>query len=109
MNIHCASMVDNDSNLVYTIPDSTVKIIQRAIEGIQKMIRPYESKEGETPPVTVAQINPAMKRHFELECLLRIPIGAYASKRKKACLQLQESTWGQAVMQRISNIFLRKS
>lgn len=31
------------------------------------MIRPYESKEGETPQVAVIQINPAMKKHWESE------------------------------------------
>ena len=67
MNIHCASMVDNDSNLVYTIPDSTVKIIQRAIEGIQKMIRPYECKEDETSRVTVIQIIQDMVELADIE------------------------------------------
>ena len=61
-------MVDNNSkSLVYPISDSTEAIISRTIEGIQKMIRRYESKEGETPQVAVIQINPAMKQHWESE------------------------------------------
>jgi hypothetical protein len=61
-------MVDNDSNLVYPIPDSTELIIQRTIDGIQKMIRPYETKEeGKTPQLAVIEINPAMKRNWETE------------------------------------------
>jgi hypothetical protein len=62
-------MVNNNNNdgLVHPVPDSTELIIQRAIKGIQKMIIPYECKEGETPQVAVIQINPAMKRHWESE------------------------------------------
>lgn len=60
-------MVDNDSNLVYPISDSTELIILRTIKGIQKIIRPHECKEGETPQVAVIQINPAMKKHWESE------------------------------------------
>jgi hypothetical protein len=58
---------NNNDGLVLPVPDSTELIIRRTIKGIQKIIRPYESKEGETPPVTVAQINPAMKKHWESE------------------------------------------
>jgi hypothetical protein len=45
--------------------DSTDEIIQRTTKGIQKMIRVHESpaEEGKA----VIQINPAIKRHFELE------------------------------------------
>ena len=70
MNVNLASMVENNNNdgLVYPLPDSTTElVIQRTIEGIQKMIRPYESKEGDTPQVAVIEINPAMKKHWESE------------------------------------------
>jgi hypothetical protein len=61
-------MVDNNNDgLVYPVPDSTDEIIQRTIDGIQKIIRPHESNEGQTPQVPVIQINPAMKRHWESE------------------------------------------
>jgi hypothetical protein len=68
MNVHLASMVNNNNDgLVHPVPDSTEIIIQRTIEGIQKMIRPYESKEREIPQIAVIEINPAMKRHWELQ------------------------------------------
>jgi hypothetical protein len=62
-------MVNNNNNdgLVYPVPDSTELIIQRAIKGIQKMIKPYECKEGEIPRVAVIEVNPAMKQHWESE------------------------------------------
>jgi len=61
-------MVDNNNDsLVYPVHDSTELIIQRTIKGIQKMIRPYECKEDETPRVAVIEINPAMKKHWESE------------------------------------------
>jgi hypothetical protein len=62
-------MVNNNNNdgLVHPVADSTELIIQRTIKGIQKIIRPYESKERETPQVAVIEINPAMKRHWESE------------------------------------------
>jgi PleD family two-component response regulator len=52
-------------SLVYQFSDRTEAVIQRRIEGIQKMIRVHESptEEGKA----VIQINPAIKRHFELE------------------------------------------
>jgi hypothetical protein len=51
--------------LVYSIPaaDSTEEVIQKMIEGAQRMIRINNSQEEE-PEI---KINPAMKRHFELE------------------------------------------
>jgi hypothetical protein len=68
MDIHGASMVHNNNDgLDYPVPDSTELIIQQAIDGIQKMIRSHESKEGETPQIAVIEINPAMKKHWETE------------------------------------------
>jgi hypothetical protein len=61
MNVNLASMVENNNDgLVYLLPDSTELVIQRTIEGIQRMIRPYESK-GEAEEITkaaVIEINP---------------------------------------------------
>jgi hypothetical protein len=53
--------------LVYSIPgDSTVEgAIQRMIEGAQRMIRVNNDNQQEQPEII--RINPAMKRHFELE------------------------------------------
>jgi hypothetical protein len=69
-NTEClsVSMVENNNNdgLVYPLPDSTEAVIQRMTEGIQRMIKPYESKEGEEGKAVI-QINPAMKRHWESE------------------------------------------
>ena len=72
MNIHLASMVGdnniNDGLLVYTLPNSdTELVIQRAIEGIQRMISPYEGIDDEATTKAVIEINPAMKRHWESE------------------------------------------
>jgi hypothetical protein len=55
--------------LVYPLPDSTELVIQRTIEGIQRMIRPYESKDEAEEETTkaVIQTNPAMKRHWKSE------------------------------------------
>ena len=70
MNVNLASMVENNNDgLVYLLPDSTELVIQRTIERIQRMIRPYESK-GEAEEITKAaaiEINPAMKKHWERE------------------------------------------
>ena len=49
--------------LVYSIYDSTEEAIQTMIEGIQRMIT-TSSSQGEE---LLAQMNPAIKRHFELE------------------------------------------
>jgi hypothetical protein len=48
------------------LPDSSELVIQRSIDGIQRMIRPYESKgeAEETTKTAVIEINPAMKRHW---------------------------------------------
>jgi hypothetical protein len=56
MNVDLANMVENNNNnnydcLVYPLPDSTEVVIQRVIEGIQRMMRPYHSK-GETEEET---------------------------------------------------------
>ena len=68
MKGNLANMVENNNSLVYSVPDSTEEIIQRTIKRIQKMIRPYDSKEGDTPQVAVIEINnPAMKKHWESE------------------------------------------
>jgi hypothetical protein len=49
--------------LVYSIQDSTEAAIQRMIEGTQRMIR-VNNSQREEPEIP---INPATKRHFELE------------------------------------------
>jgi len=56
---------NNNNDNQDSIHDSTEAVIQRTIQGIQKMIRVHESpaEEGKA----VIQINPAIKRHFELE------------------------------------------
>jgi hypothetical protein len=46
-----------------TLPNSTEEIIARQIEGIQKMIKVRDIPDGEVG----IPINPAIKKHFELE------------------------------------------
>jgi hypothetical protein len=61
-------MVENNNDgLVYPPLDSTELVIQRVIEGIQRMIRVRDSPPGEEEGKAVIQINPAMKRHWESE------------------------------------------
>jgi hypothetical protein len=51
--------------LVYSIHDSTAEAaIQKMIEGAQRMISVNHHIEEESE---IIRINPAMKRHFELE------------------------------------------
>ena len=59
---------NNNDGLVYPLPDSTEAVISRTIEGIQRMIKPYDGNE-ETK--SVIEINPAMKKHWESE--IKIP------------------------------------
>jgi hypothetical protein len=54
------------NSLVYRSSSSTEAVIQRTIEGIQKMIRVRDSPPGEEGKAVI-QINPAMKRHWESE------------------------------------------
>ena len=49
--------------MVDTIDDSTEVVIQKMIEGAQRMIK-VNNSQGEESEI---KINPAMKRHFELE------------------------------------------
>jgi hypothetical protein len=64
MNFNLDSMVvNNNDGLVYLLPDSTELVIQRTIEGIQKMIKVRDIPDEELG----IPINPAIKRHFELE------------------------------------------
>jgi|SRR5215211_3777676 len=63
-------MVHN--SLVYQLSDSTEAIIQRMIEGIQRMIKIHNSPQGkeekeQEEKEPAIEINPAMKRHWELE------------------------------------------
>jgi hypothetical protein len=51
--------------LVYPIHDSTEQVIQKMVEGAQRMIRINNSQEEEQPEIV--KINPVMKRHLELE------------------------------------------
>jgi hypothetical protein len=52
-------------SLVYSIHDSTEVTIQRMIEGIRRMISPNNNSSQQQEPEI--PINPALKRHFELE------------------------------------------
>lgn len=62
---------DKNDGLVHIINDlSTELVIQRAIEGIQRMIRPYAGDDAEgkaSVTKAVIEVNPAMKRHWESE------------------------------------------
>jgi len=68
---------DNNSSkgVVYPVADSTTteSIIQGAIKGIQRMIKPYDDdgnadeEEDKTTTKAVIEINPIMKRHWESE------------------------------------------
>jgi len=63
-------MVHN--SLVYQLSDSTEAVIQRRIEGIQRMIKIHNSpnqgeEEEEQEEEPAIKINPAMKRHWESE------------------------------------------
>lgn len=51
--------------MAYSIQDSTEEVIQRMIEGIRRMIRVNNNSQQEKEPEV--RINPATKRHFELE------------------------------------------
>jgi hypothetical protein len=53
--------------LVYSIQDSTAEVaIQKMIEGAQRMIRVNNNCKEEQSEIII-RINPAMKRHYELE------------------------------------------
>jgi hypothetical protein len=86
MNIYTASMVvvgNNDNNHVSSssranaappaeLPIERSKsdaelVIQRAIEGIQRIIKPYAGDDDEEATKAVIEINPAMKKHWESE------------------------------------------
>jgi len=47
--------------------DSTEAVIQRTIQGIQKMIRVHEPEEGGDKEEPGIPVSLAMKRHFESE------------------------------------------
>lgn len=59
----------NNNDRVDPVSDSTELVIQRIIEGIQRMIKVNNSQRGEEEEEeeSVIQINPAMKNHLELE------------------------------------------
>jgi PleD family two-component response regulator len=55
-------------SLVYRPSSSTEAIIQRTIEGIQKLINPqYSNMTPEEEAAAVITINPVMKKHWELK------------------------------------------
>jgi hypothetical protein len=62
-------MVHN--SLVYRSSSSTEAVIQRTIEGIQRLIKIHKSPRGEgdeeEEQEPVIEINPAMKKHWERE------------------------------------------
>ena len=63
-------MVHN--SLVYRSSSSTETVIQRTIEGIQRLIKIHNSPQGEgdeeeEQEPAVIEINPAMKQHWETE------------------------------------------
>lgn len=64
-------MVDNNDNLAYPTPDSPMEsLIQRTIDGIQKMIKGHDNQGPEEDGAISnagIEINPAMKRHWESE------------------------------------------
>ncbi|MDQ3847995.1 MAG: hypothetical protein M3261_03470 [Thermoproteota archaeon] len=50
-----------------TLPNSTEQIIAKQLEGIKRMIRLHDGPEEEEERPGILKINPAMKRHWELE------------------------------------------
>jgi hypothetical protein len=56
-------------SLVYRPSSSTEAIIQRTIEGIQKLINPQCGNmiSGEDATAVVITVNPVMKKHWELK------------------------------------------
>jgi hypothetical protein len=97
MNINTARMVvvgNNDNNHVSSSSSSSRAnaappaelpiersksdaelVIQRAIEDIQRMIKPYAGDDDEEATKVVIEINPAMKKHWqsEIEILREAP------------------------------------
>ena len=76
MNVHLASLVDSNDSLVHPIPASTAGLlIQRTIEGIQRMISIHKNQgEGEkekekegAATEEVIESSLAAKRHWELQ------------------------------------------
>ena len=76
MNVNLASMVENNNDgLVYLLPDSSEVIIQRMIDGIQRMISVNNNSQGEEEvngavtgkELTTIEISLAMKKHWESE------------------------------------------
>jgi len=53
--------------LVDSIDDSTEVAIQKMIEGCEKMIRVSNNNNNNDSQQEEVRINPAMKRHYELE------------------------------------------
>jgi hypothetical protein len=53
--------------LVDSIGDSTEIAIQKMIEGCQRIIRVSNNNNNDSQQEEEVRINPAMKRHFELE------------------------------------------
>jgi hypothetical protein len=67
-----------DDSLVYRSSSSTEAVIQRTIEGIQRLIKIHNGPQGEgdeEEKEPVIQINPAMKKHWqsEIEILREAP------------------------------------
>src|SRR5215212_2272760 len=86
-------------DVVYPVSDSTAteSIIQRTIEGIQRMIKPYDGNDDDGYETTkaVIEINPAMKRHWESE----IKILRYAprdEKKLRAILKAKQEEYDKA-------------
>ncbi len=96
MNINTARMVvvgNNDNNHVSSSSSSRANaappaelpiersksdaelVIQRTIEDIQRMIKPYAGDDDEEATKAVIEINPAMKKHWqsEIEILREAP------------------------------------
>ena len=69
MSLFRRDMVDD--SLVYPVSESTEAVIQRTIEGIQRMIKVHSSPQGEDKEEqsssSVIKVNPSMKKHWKLK------------------------------------------
>jgi hypothetical protein len=74
-----------------SISDSTEVIIQRTVEGIQKLLNPQygNTTTPEEEAAAVIKINPAMKNHFELE-IKTLQDAPRDADKLRALLQIKE-------------------
>jgi hypothetical protein len=92
-------MVHN--SLVYRSSSSTEAVIQRTIEGIQRLIKIHNSPQGEgdeeEEQEPVMQINPAMKRHGESQIKI-LRDAPRDEKRLKEILKVKEDEYEKATL-----------